>query len=96
MAGGVEDPDLEFAEVKLVALLKAERREQKSPRGASSHLATGLVGLFPGPGDEVVVDVGLEGVHDPCLVVRRDLDVLVDITAGSMTTHRPDCSEPTT
>ena len=49
---------------------------------AGAHLAAGLVGQFPGSGNEVVVDVGLEGVDDPRPVVGGDLDVLFDIPGG--------------
>ena len=82
MAGGVEDTDLELSQVELIILLKADRWEQESPRCAGAHLAAGLFGQFPGAGDEVVVDVGLEGIDDPGPVVGRDLDVLVNIPGG--------------
>ena len=82
MAGGVDHPDLKLAQVEFVAFLQSDRGEQKSAGSAGCYLAAGLVSQFPGAGNEVVVNVGLEGVDDSRSVAGSDLDVLVNVTGG--------------
>ena len=70
---------MELAQIELVVFIEANRRKKKSTRCAGAHLTAGLVGKFAGSGDEVVVDVGFEGVGDAGAVVGRYLDVLVNV-----------------
>jgi len=76
--GGEFSPEI-VAQVKLIALLEADRWEQQTAGCAGSHLTADLVGQLPRSGYEVVVNVGLEGVDDASAVVGCDLDVLVYI-----------------
>ena len=64
MPRSVHYSNFELAQVELVAVLKAHRREKGASGSAGAHFATGLSSQFSGPGDEVVVEMGFQSVGD--------------------------------
>ncbi len=76
--GGMEDFQLELAQVELVPILKAHRRKQRASGGAYSHIASGLGGQLSGPGYEVVVKVCLQRMGYSHAMVGRNGRVMVD------------------